>query len=159
MKPSRSTKQQVVALFRNFARQIQAMDEETVSRILEGGFRIDADLPSKPKQARKKSACSDEQLRDLREALSKVDSHEEAKWAIGNSLTSRAQLVSFARALDVPAPTNSTSDELTDRLVEATVGFRVRSAAIRGEPRAGRSSCVSPPQDPSVPHLKSADPR
>ena len=152
MKADRSTKQQVVALFRNFARQIQAMDEETLGRVLEGGFRIDADLPSKPKQARKQSACSDEQLRDLREALSKIDNHEEAKRAIGESLSSRAQLVSFARALDVPAPKNSTSDELKDRLVEATVGFRVRSAAIRGRPSAGRSSSVSPPQDPSVRH-------
>ena len=135
MKSDPSTKQQVVALFRNFAKQIQAMDEVTLSRVLEGGFRIDTDLPRKPKQTRKQSACSDQQLRELKAALSEIDSHEEAKLVIGNSLRSRAQLVSFARALDIPAPKNATSEEIKDRLVEATVGFRVRSAAIRGRPR------------------------
>ena len=132
MKSHPSTKQQVVALLRNVARQIQAMDEKTVNRVLEGGFRIDADLPSESKTASKQSACSDEQINELKAALSKIDSHEEARLVIGNSLGSRAQLVSFARALDIPAPKNSTSEELKDRLVEATVGFRVRSAAIRG---------------------------
>ena len=134
MKSDPSTKQQVVALFRNFAKQIQAMDEVTLSRVLEGGFRIDTDLPRKPKQTRKQSACSDEQLSELKAALSEIDSHEEARLVIGNSLRSRAQLVSFARALDIPAPKNATSEEIKDRLVEATVGFRVRSAAIRGRP-------------------------
>ena len=134
MKSHPSAKQQVVALLRNVARQIQAMDEATLNRVLEGGFRIDADLPSKPKPIKKQSACSAEQISELKAALSKIDSHEEARRAIGNSFGSRAQLVSFARALDIPAPKNATSAELKERLVEATVGFRVRSAAIRGKP-------------------------
>lgn len=152
MKSEPSTKQQVVALFRNFARQIQAMDESTLNRVLEGGFRIDADLPSKPKQARKKPACSDEQLSALKEVLSKIDNHEAARQAIGDSLRSRAQLVSFARALDIPAPKNATSDELKDRLVDATVGFRVRSAAIRGRRSAEPDTNEPASQDPSMSH-------
>ena len=153
MKSHPSTKQQVVALLRNVARQIQAMDEATLNRVLEGGFRIDADLPSKPKPTSKPSACSDEQISELKAALNKIDSHEEARRVIGNSLGSRAQLVSFARALDIPAPKNSTSEELKDRLVEATVGFRVRSAAIRGRPmnlRSGPSGGKPAPQSPSM---------
>ena len=129
-----STKQQVVALLRNVAKQIQAMDEPTLDRVLAGGFRIDADLPNKRKPTVKQVACSDQQINDLKTALSKIDNHEEARQVIGNSLGSRAQLICFARALDVPTPKNSTSEDLKDRLVEATVGFRVRSAAIRGRP-------------------------
>lgn len=127
-----STKQQVVALLRNVARQLQTMDESTLERVLAGGFRIDADLPDKRKPAAKQAACSDQQIDELKAALSKIDNHEEARRLIGDSLCSRAQLVCFARALDVPTPSRSTSDQLRDRLVEATVGFRVRSAAIRG---------------------------
>ena len=134
MKSHPSTKQQVVALLRNVARQIQAMDETTLNRVLAGGFRIDADWPSKPKTANRQSACSDKQINELKVALSKIDSHEEARRVIGNSLGSRDQLICFARALDIPTPKNSTSEELRERLVEATVGFRVRSAAIRGRP-------------------------
>ena len=144
MKADPSTKQQVVALFRNFARQIQAMDEETLNRVLEGGFRIDTNLPSKSKPTRGKSTCSDEQLRELKATLSKIDSHEEARLAISSSFGSRAQMVSFARALDIPTPKNATSEEIKDLLVEATVGFRVRSAAIRGKrsakPNGARAS-------------------
>jgi len=149
MKAGPSTKRQVVTLFRNFARQIEAMDEVTLNRVLEGGFRIDTDLPRKSRRAKGQSACSEEQLRELKATLSKIDSHEEAKLAISDSLGSRAQLVSFARALDVPTPRNSTSEEIKDRLVEATVGFRVRSAAIRGRPSTGRSSTHSS-QDSSM---------
>ena len=153
MKSHPSTKQQVVALLRNVARQIQAMDEATLNRVLEGGFRIDAGLPSKPKPTSKPSACSDEQINKLKAALNEIDNHEEARRVIGNSLGSRAQLVGFARALDIPAPKNSTSEELKDRLVEATVGFRVRSAAIRGRPmnsRTGPSRGKPASQSPSM---------
>lgn len=153
MKSHPSTKQQVVALLRNVARQIQAMDEATLNRVLEGGFRIDADLPSKPKPTKKPFACSDEQISKLKAALNKTNSHEEARRVIGNALGSRAQLVSFARALDIPAPKNATSEELKERLVEATVGFRVRSAAIRGRSmnvRTGPSSSRPSSQNPSM---------
>ena len=127
-----STKQQVVALLKNVTRQLQAMDESTLERVLAGGFRIDAGLPDKRKRAVKEAACSEQQIDELKAALSKIDNHEEARRVISHSLCSRAQVVCFARALDIRAPSRATSDELRDRLVEATVGFRVRSAAIRG---------------------------
>lgn len=153
MKSHPLIKEQVVALLRNVAKQIQTMDEAALNRVLEGGFRIDVDLPSRPKPASKRAACSDEQIHELKVALSKIDSHGEARQVIGNSLSSRAQLMCFARALDIPMPKNPTSEELRDRLVEATVGFRVRSAAIRGKPAnmlAESSGNISSSPNPNV---------
>ena len=84
MKAQPSTKQQVVSLLRNVAKQLQAMDESTLERVLAGGFRIDADLPDKRKPAVKQGACSEQQIDELRAALSKIDNHEEARRVIGD---------------------------------------------------------------------------
>lgn len=141
----RSTKQQFVSLLRDFARQIQAMDDAQIERILAGELRIEVRAPEKERaKAREgKARCSDPEIESLRRELQEAGSREQARALIDRYLHSKADLVHFARVLDISAPQKSSSDDIKTRLVESTVGYRLRSAAIRGNVSAPPDSTGS----------------
>ena len=128
-----STKQQVVSLLRHFASQIQAMDDEEVQRVLDGELKIEIRTPQPTKKrTRKTRPCSDAELQELHDSLGRTSTRERALELINAKLQSKAELTRFARVIDIPVPKEASSATLKDRLVEATVGYRIRSAAVRG---------------------------
>jgi hypothetical protein len=131
-----TTKQQFVSLLRHFTRQIQAMDDEDVQRILDG--ELELEIRTTDRRARssgKRQRCSDEEMIRLRDSLGRVRSRECALELIDRTLQSKTDLARFAKAIDVPVPKEASTNDVRDRLVEATVGYRIRSAAIRGDKR------------------------
>lgn len=141
----RSTKQQFVSLLREFARQIQAMDDAQIERILAGELRIEVRAPEKDRtKAREgKARCSNLEMELLRRELQEAGSREQARVLIDRHLHSKADLVHFARMLDISVPQKSSSDDIKTRLVESTVGYRLRSAAVRGNMSAPPDSTGS----------------
>ena len=137
-----STKQQFVSLLRDFAKQIQAMDDSQIERILSGDLGIEVRVLDKDttKVSKGRVRCSDQEIDQLRQALQETNSREKAEALIEQYLYSKADMIRFARFLDVPASQKSTSEDLKNRLVEATVGYRLRSAAIRGSIAASADS-------------------
>lgn len=128
-----STKQQIVSLLRHFATQIQAMDDDEVQRILDGELKMEIRTPQPAKRSpRKARRCSDAELHELHDLLGRTSTRERALELINAKLQSKADLTRFARVVDIPVPREASSGALKDRLVEATVGYRIRSAAVRG---------------------------
>ena len=128
-----SPKQQVISLLRDLASQIQAMDDSEFERVLSGKSRLEIRPPKKKSEEQQpRIRCSDEDLERLREALRSTNTRERARELIERFLHTKAELTRFARVLDIPVPKSTSSEQLKDRLVEGTVGYRIRSAAIRG---------------------------
>ena len=125
-------KTDLVALLRRIARQIQAMNDEDVERLIAGEkFEIRLSEKRSRKSGRSPS-CSEDELDLLRRNLLKARSREIAREMIDQKLHKKADLFALARTLEIPMPKNATSEHLKERLVEATVGFRVRADAVRG---------------------------
>ena len=130
---SSSAKKLVVSLLRDLARQIQALDDSEVESVLAGQSRIEIRPPlAKPEGNRTRSRCTDEALTGLQERLRNTNTRQRARELINEILHTKAELTRFARALDIPVPKSISSEQIKDRLVEGTVGYRLRSAAIRG---------------------------
>lgn len=72
------------------------------------------------------------QLQEIAMLLSEVDSTEAAYAIFGRFDLSRAQLEKLARSIDVAVRKEDTGVKLIDKLVEALVGSRLNSRAIRG---------------------------
>ena len=132
-----SPKQQVVSLLRDLARQIQAMDDSEIESVLAGQYRLEIRPPAM-KQRRQQTQVrgSDDEVSRLQDALRTTDTREQARQLIDELLNTKAELIRFARALDIPVPKSASAEQLKDRLVEGTVGYRLRSAAIRGNATA-----------------------
>ena len=129
-----STKQLLVSLLRDLAKQIQAMDDSQIERILSRDLEIEVQVLEKDaaKTPKGRVRCSDQEIDQLRQALQETGSREQAGALIDECLYSKADMIRFARFLDIPASQKSSSEDIKNRLVEATVGYRLRSAAIQG---------------------------
>ena len=128
-----SAKQQVVSLLRDLASQIQAMDDAVIESVLAGRYRLEIRPPEKKSRRQQpRLHCSDEDITRLQRELRTTDTREQARQLIDDILHTKAELIRFARALDIPVPKSASVEQVKDRLVESTVGYRLRSAAIRG---------------------------
>lgn len=127
-----SAKQQVVSLLRDFANQIQKMDDSELESVLAGELRLEIRPPQKKsKKQRTRNRYLDEEFEKLQGALQNTDTREQARELIDGILHTKEELTRFARVLDIPVPKSISSEQIKDRLVEGTVGYRIRSAAIR----------------------------
>ena len=126
---------QFVALLHDLARQMQAMDDAEFEKILSGDLKIEVRVAggSQEQKRRKKRTPSPEDTARLCNALRRTNTREQARELIDNALHTRDQLLELARALDIPVPKTVNMEHLKTRLVEATVGFRIRSAAVQGK--------------------------
>ena len=127
-----SAKQQVVSLLRDLASQIQKMDDSEIESVLAGESRLEIRPPQKKsKRQRTRNRYLDEESEKLQDALQNTDTREHARELIDSFLHTKEELTRFARVLDIPVPKSISSEQIKDRLVEGTVGYRLRSAAIR----------------------------
>lgn len=127
-----SAKQQVVSLLRDLASQIQKMDDSEIESVLAGESRLEIRPPQKKsKRQRTRNRYLDEESEKLQDALQNTDTREHARELIDSFLHTKEELTRFARVLDIPVPKSISSEQIKDRLVEGTVGYRPRSAAIR----------------------------
>ncbi len=131
-----SFKREITSLLRRFASQLQAMDDEDFSRILSGEkFEIRLREKREPKRAKSDTQTKSIAFDQLRQELVKAKSRKEARELIEENIQDQVSLLAFAQHIEVPIPKSASSEKIKDRLVEATVGYQFRSAAIRGTPR------------------------
>lgn len=81
----------------------------------------------------------------IRADLSSMNSSEQGQNYIEALGLTRERLRHLASALDLHVPRSDTAEKMKDRIVEATIGYRLRSEAIRGQ----HASLVDPSEERS----------
>lgn len=110
--------------------QISTESEETLRDIADGR----ATLRVVPKRRRERATehLSAADLAALKERLGGIQSREEALKVLDEACPTGKQLEQLARSLDLPIQREDTVERLRDKIVEATIGFKLRSDAIQG---------------------------
>ena len=129
-------------MLKAFVRRIEELDEADFDRVIAGDWKIEVGGGGPEPKRSGGDVCSSEEIERLRDELGGVSSRERARELIDGTLRSKADLAAFAKALDVPAPKGASVERLRESLVEATVGFRLRSVAIRKGGQAGREKAA-----------------
>jgi len=65
-------------------------------------------------------------------SLKSVGTRDAAHKLIEDAALTRSKLTQLARLLDLPARGNDNAARIKEKIVEATIGFRLTSRAIRG---------------------------
>ncbi len=120
----------VIRVIARLLEQISTESEETLRDIAEG--RATVRVVSKRGRERSQEHLSAADLGALKERLSGIQSREEALKALEEACPTGKQLEQLARSLDLPVQREDTVQRLRDKIVEATVGFKLRSDAIQG---------------------------
>lgn len=117
--------------FRRLAAAIERMSDEELARLNEPGTEIEIKvLRRRPKEEPPAEAKLD--LSEIVAKLTSSASRSDASKFLDDSFGSKKALDQIARHLDVVVLKQDKAETLRDKIIEATVGARLRSEAIQG---------------------------
>lgn len=118
------------ALARAIASFFRGLTDEDIAALASGDARIVVEYRRAPRRKTPSRRVAVD-VNYVHEELSRASSREEARAVLEELSPLREQLKQVAKHLDLPTPKSDTVDRLRDRIVDGTVGFRLRSDAIR----------------------------
>jgi hypothetical protein len=118
-------------ILRRVSNFLRNLTEAQIDDLIEGRAKITlSGNPRRAQPAKARSSSKEDVERIINELASKSTRAEGVALLDSLGLT-RASLRDIALAMKLPAPRTDTVDDLKDRIVDATIGYRLRSDAIR----------------------------
>ncbi len=130
----KSQKDVLVGLLRDLAKQVQALNDQEFENILTGMSHIELRIISQGqnKGRLKKVRLTESQMLEIRNALEKMKTREEGAKLLKEKCKIKEDLILLSRYIDLPVQKSDKVKQLSERIIEATIGYRARSAAIQG---------------------------
>jgi len=127
----------VVDLLRDMAKKIQSLGEKEFDDLIGGSVQMEINIGPKVKEKgrEKREPISEAQMSDIRHALELGNSREEGAVLLKEKCSTKEELTRLAKYLDLPVQKLDKISQISERIIESTIGFRIRSAAIQGEKR------------------------
>lgn len=122
-----------VQLLRDYAKHIQTLSQEEFEDLLTGVAKIELKTSrcTKNRVYRKKEKAPEVELSKHRSTLENMKTREEGELFLSRICKSKDDLIYLTKYLDIPVQKSDKLDRLKDKIIEATIGYRVRSAAIQ----------------------------
>lgn len=117
-------------ILRRLADYIDRHPDEELTPIFEQAARLKPTASSHKKNPPEK--LSSEQITELALNLRELGSREAGELLLQNKVPTRRGLEALARFLQLPVQRDDTLDRLRAKIVENTIGSRLRSSAIQG---------------------------
>ena len=129
-----SARRVFVVMLRAFADYLSALPASEVEALLNGERELQLAVVNKRgKRKRQKAAAPDvAQLSEIASRLHSLDNRADGERLLRDVAPSRSALDMLARHLDVAVRREDRLDDLLRRIIEATIGFRMSSAAVQG---------------------------
>ena len=130
----------LAAAFRAVAKQLAALSDDEIAELVEGGavVRIETRAARQssgaaPRATRSRPAPSPSvDTEALARSLNECQTREDAEDLLRIQKLTVARLKDLATSLEVVVPAKANKEVLLAKIVDGTVGFRLRSRAIRG---------------------------
>ena len=132
---TKTNSQLVASILRRLAKEIESFSDEELKLLADQptkflGFSAPHERNSPPKAA----ALDGFEAAALVKLLRDLSSREAGLALLQEQVKGKERLVKVAKELDLPITNRLTTEQVLNKIIEATIGFRIRSAAIRGEP-------------------------
>jgi Holliday junction resolvase len=147
-----SHKDVIVALLREVLRQVQSLDEEELVDVVAGKGTFLVRIETTKRSVRSARVRTDDnELQQLGKRLKECRTREEGIKVLAEKVSSKDEVIRLARSLDLPTQKDDNLEQLRAKIIESTIGFRLRSAAIQGTQAANglREQPSAPRVDPT----------
>jgi hypothetical protein len=128
-------KKTVVNLLRDIAAKVQALTESEWEDMRAGRLRftIAAERVAAKPRSRSVPSLTSSDVEDVATRLRQMSDRDAGRSLLREMLPAKESLLRLARYLDLPVNSKETVERLQDRILEGTIGFRLRSQAIQGD--------------------------
>ncbi|WP_143136082.1 hypothetical protein [Burkholderia ubonensis] len=124
----------LASLLRRIARELEGLSDADLQELDESVAPLLSRSGGGGKgRLEKSNAKLDFDVGELLGKLRALTSRDEGVSLLNQVAPTKDRLMMFAKALDLPVGKRNSNEEIIFKVVEATIGFRIRSAAIRGE--------------------------
>ena len=128
--------QAIADVLSKVAHAIRQLDDSEIKTLLAGDFCVELVLENQEHRRSKnsKSLDADAQtvISEVAQLLGDLDDREQGRILLEHRLPKKQLLTHLARHLDLPLQKRETMERLKEKIIEATIGYRLRSRAIRG---------------------------
>ncbi len=128
----------LTAVMRGLIETMRTWTDEDLAAFLAGDRDVTVRVP-RPAPRRRKlgGATRPAEVERVRGALGTMETREEGVAYLERMALNRDDLRALVSALDLPEQRADNMEQLRNRIVEALIGYRLRSRAIRGTERVG----------------------
>ena len=128
--------QKIVAkCLRELAKSINQLKKEQYESVVNGNFEIEikiSSLESKSKLPEPKRLFETEDILEIESLLRNLNSREKGTVLLKDRCTNKESLIRVAKHLDLPVQKKEKIDTIIEKIVENTIGFKLRSQSIQG---------------------------
>ena len=111
---------------------IEGLSEEEFTKLCDSVYSVEIRITRKRNKEEPVPSVSEEDLQSLIARITGMSNREEAQQFLDISFSTRKSIEPIARRLDIPIMKQDKIEILRDKIIEATVGARIRSEAIQG---------------------------
>ncbi len=126
------TETNILIVFRRIAEALNALSEDELKRLSEPLYTIEVKAVRRRIREEPSQLLPGSSAEDAISQISALSSRQEAQALLDSKFSSKKVLELIARKLDIPINRQDKVEDLRDKIVEATVGARIRSQAIQG---------------------------
>lgn len=124
----------LVAMLRQCADYLAALPPGSVDALIAGDLELRLSVSGRksPSPRMPHPRVDSKWLAETSARLSALESRIEGEAVLKEAAPTRAALEALARHLDIPIRKGNRGDDLTRRIIESTIGFRLASAVVQG---------------------------
>lgn len=127
-----SLKNEISIAIQRIAAALSELDEDDISKILDDAYTVEIRLVRKRNKEDSSARITHIDAPAVVARLVEFSSREDAQKFLDENFGGRKLLELIARSLDIPIMKQDRVDALRDKIIESTVGARMRSQAIQG---------------------------
>lgn len=122
--------QQVLA---DIGRELGSLSDDELQKLAEGGYSLSVKVVRARQRPTQTDNFPQEEKEQLVKDLAQAETREDGLQVLEDSIRTRKALELLAKHLDVSVLKQDKVEEIREKIVEATVGARLRSQAIQGK--------------------------
>ena len=134
---SRNHKELILSFLKEVVSQLQATDDPQIEALLTGKAQLEFKITHVAKEPadKRKDVLPEGFEKSAAETLNGFSTRDEGDRYLEELYRTKEDLLRIARYLDLPAQKKEPIKQIKDKIIESTIGFRVRSAAVQGTSR------------------------
>lgn len=127
-----SQKPRISHILRRLADAVEQLSETDVAKLSDEAYAIELRLVRRRNKEESLLPVQEVDLINVIEKLTAFGNREGAQQFLNENFPTRKSVEQIARKLDIPISKQDKVESLRDKVIEATVGSRIRSQAIQG---------------------------
>ena len=122
----------ILIVFRRLTEALDALSEDELKKLSDPQYAVEIKTVRRRSRDDPSLLPPDAYAEDAIAEITSLPSRQDAQALLDSKFSSKKALEIIARKLDIPIIRQDKVEDLRDKIVEATVGARIRSQAIQG---------------------------